>query len=233
LERLVYDTESFVNSSQMRKILPEVGEDVKVMGLRTGREIKLTIAAAMISSLVMDLDHYTSVKSQLKSTLEDFVAKRCDIPVEVFINNGDRFNQGSVYITVTGTSAEMGDDGETGRGNRANGLITPSRPMSLEASAGKNPVNHTGKIYNVLAGQIANRLAGLELKDVEEIYVKIVSQIGRRINDPHMANVQLLMKDGAPLTSNLMEEVNGVVDEGLESIEKVTETILHRKASLY
>lgn len=233
LENLVYDTERFVNSAEMRKKIPEVGEDVKVMGLRTGKEIKLTIATAMISSLLPDLDHYTSVKSQLKSALEDFVARRCEIPVEVFLNNADRFNQGSVYITVTGTSAEMGDDGETGRGNRANGLITPSRPMSLEASAGKNPVNHVGKIYNVLAGQLARRIADLTLKDVEEVYVKVVSQIGRRIDDPHMADVQLLMKDGSPLTSNLTGEISGVVNEGLDSIGKVTETILERKASLY
>ena len=43
----------------------------------------------------------------------------------------------SVYLTVTGTSAEMGDDGQVGRGNRPNGLITPYRPMTLEAAAGR------------------------------------------------------------------------------------------------
>jgi S-adenosylmethionine synthetase len=40
--------------------------------------------------------------------------------------------KGSVYLTVTGTSAEAGDDGEAGRGNRVNGLITPYRPMTME-----------------------------------------------------------------------------------------------------
>jgi S-adenosylmethionine synthetase len=132
LESLVYETERHINSSNLKKKIPEIGEDVKVMGLRTGKEIKLTIAAAMISKLVPDMDHYVSVKRDLKRSIEDFVAKKCELPVEVFLNNADRSDMGSVYITVTGTSAEMGDDGETGRGNRANGLITPSRPMSLE-----------------------------------------------------------------------------------------------------
>ena len=35
--------------------------------------------------------------------------------------------------------------------------------MSLEATAGKNPINHVGKIYNVLANQTANKLGGEEV----------------------------------------------------------------------
>ncbi|MCS7149480.1 MAG: methionine adenosyltransferase [Caldimicrobium sp.] len=60
------------------------------------------------------------------------------------------------YLTVTGTSAAHGDDGATRRGNRVKGLITPSRPMPMEATTGKNSVNHVGKIYNVLAKDLAD-----------------------------------------------------------------------------
>ncbi|MEM4216621.1 MAG: methionine adenosyltransferase [Candidatus Methanomethylicaceae archaeon] len=231
LERVVYEAERFVNSPYMRKRLPEVGEDVKVMGLRSGREIKLTLAVAMVSKLIPDLDHYISVKEQLKRELEDFVVKKSELPVEIFLNNADRPDLGIVYITVTGTSAEMGDDGETGRGNRVNGLITPSRPMSLEATAGKNPVSHIGKIYNVIAGIIANKVS--ELKGVKEAYVKIVSQIGRPIDDPHMANVQLLLEDNGSLTSGLKSEIEAIVNEEFDQIEKITEGILERKFTLY
>jgi S-adenosylmethionine synthetase len=231
LERLVYETERVINSDGMKKRIPEIGEDVKVMGLRTGKEIKLTIAAAMISKLVPDMDHYISVKEETVKALDNFVAKKCELPVEIFLNNADHLEMGSVYLTVTGTSAEMGDDGETGRGNRANGLITPSRPMSLEAAAGKNPVSHVGKIYNVLAGNIA--VEASKLKGIKEVYVKIVSQIGRSIDDPHMANVQVLLEDGAAFTSSLKQELNELVNSELESIDKVTDLILQRKASLY
>lgn len=231
LEKLVYETERFVNSDGMKKRIPEIGEDVKVMGLRTGKEIKLTIAAAMISKLVPDMDHYISVKEEAVKVLNSFVAKKCELPVEIFLNNADHLEMGSVYLTVTGTSAEMGDDGETGRGNRANGLITPSRPMSLEAAAGKNPVSHVGKIYNVLAGNIAAEAS--KLKGIEEVYVKIVSQIGRAIDDPHMANVQVLLEDGAAFTGSLKQELNELVNSEFESIDKVTDLILQRKASLY
>jgi S-adenosylmethionine synthetase len=64
---------------------------------------------------------------------------------DIAINAADHLPAGAVYLTVTGTSAEAGDDGEVGRGNRVNGLITPYRPMSLEAAPGKNPVTHVGK----------------------------------------------------------------------------------------
>lgn len=231
LESLVLETERFINSPSLKKKIPEIGEDVKVMGLRTGREVKLTIAGAMISKLVPDLDHYVSVKGELKKAVEDFVSKKCDLPVEVFLNTADRSEMGSVYLTVTGTSAEMGDDGETGRGNRANGLITPSRPMSLEASAGKNPVNHVGKIYNVLAGLLADDVA--KIKGVSEAYVKIVSQIGRGIGDPHMTNVQLSMEGGKPPSSSVKNEVASIVEGRLENVEKVTELILQGKARLF
>lgn len=231
LESLVFETERFINGPYIKKRFPEIGEDVKVMGLRTGDAIKITIAAATISKHVPDLSHYLSVKEEVKSAVEDFIAKKCDTPVEVYLNNADMPEKGIVYLTVTGTSAEMGDDGETGRGNRANGLITPQRPMSLEAAAGKNPVSHVGKIYNVLAGRIAEKVA--ELKGVDEAYVKIVSQIGRAIDDPHMANVQLVMDKGSVVNSNLECEVKGIVEDAFERIGEVTQAILEKRATLF
>jgi hypothetical protein len=54
-----------------------------------------------------------------------------------------------VSLTVLGTSAEGGDCGEVGRGNRVNGIAASNRPLGLEAAAGKNPVSHVGKIYTL------------------------------------------------------------------------------------
>lgn len=231
LENLVFDAERFVNSDYLKKRIPEVGEDVKVMGLRTGKEIKLTIAAAMVSKNIPDMSHYLSVKADLKKAIEDKITSKCEMPVEVYLNNADIPENGIAYLTVTGTSAEMGDDGETGRGNRSNGLITPQRPMSLEAAAGKNPVSHVGKIYNVMAASIADRVA--KIKGVNEAYVKIVSQIGRPIDDPHMADVQVVSEGGRPLTSNMKAEIGAIIQSEFGSIDKVTELILAKKVTLY
>jgi S-adenosylmethionine synthetase len=61
--------------------------------------------------------------------------------VDVQINMLDDEARGrdGMYLTVLGTSAESGDGGEVGRGNRVNGLISFCRPMTMEAAAGKNP----------------------------------------------------------------------------------------------
>jgi len=231
LEELVYKTERLLNSRDFKSKYPEVGEDVKVMGVRVGKEVKLTVACAMISRLVKDKSHYLSVKEDVKRAIEDLAAKVMpEYNVEVTVNAADRPEYDIFYLTVTGTSAEHGDDGMTGRGNRANGLITPMRSMSLEAAAGKNPVSHVGKIYNVVAQRIADRIYK-EVKDVVEVYVEVVSQIGKPINEPKILNVEIL--SGGELTGELRREAEAIAKEEMDRITQVTELILRGEVSLY
>jgi len=231
LEELVYKTERLLNSRDFKSKYPEVGEDVKVMGVRVGKEVKLTVACAMISRLVKDKSHYLSVKEDVKRAVEDLAAKIMpDYNVEVTVNAADKPEYDIFYLTVTGTSAEHGDDGMTGRGNRANGLITPMRSMSLEAAAGKNPVSHVGKIYNVVAQRIADRIYK-EVKDVIEVYVEVVSQIGKPINEPKILNVEIL--SSGELTGELRREAEAIAKEEMERITQVTELILRGEVSLY
>ncbi|RLF24428.1 MAG: methionine adenosyltransferase [Thermoprotei archaeon] len=230
-ERVVLETERFLNSPELKKELPEVGEDVKVMGLRKGRKLILTIAAAIISHLVEDADHYMNVKEEVKRRVEDMVVKMTDMDVEVHVNTADKPAEGIYYLTVTGTSAEHGDDGATGRGNRANGLITPSRPMSIEAAAGKNPVSHVGKIYNILAYLMAKRIA--DIKGVKEAYVKVLSQIGRPINDPLVVHVQILPERGMKLTSEMRNEALSIVKEELDTVTRITNLVLEGKVMVF
>ncbi|WP_422398141.1 methionine adenosyltransferase [Sulfolobus tengchongensis] len=232
LEKLVYETERYLNSKQLKSKLPEVGEDIKVMGLRRNNEVDLTIAMAAISELIEDVNHYISVKEQVKNEILDLASKIApEYNVRVHINTGDKIDKNILYLTVTGTSAEHGDDGMTGRGNRGIGLITPMRPMSLEATAGKNPVNHVGKLYNVIAGLIARKIAE-EVKEVKFTQVQILGQIGRPIDDPLIANVDVVTHNGS-LTDETKNEINGIVDEMLSSFNKITELILEGKVTLF
>ncbi|MEM0015960.1 MAG: methionine adenosyltransferase [Saccharolobus sp.] len=232
LERLVYETERRLNSRQLKAKLPEVGEDIKVMGLRRDKEVDLTIAMATISELIEDLDHYISVKEQVKNEILDLASKIApDYNVRVHVNTGDKPEKGIVYLTVTGTSAEHGDDGMTGRGNRSTGLITPMRPMSLEATAGKNPVNHVGKLYNALAGLISKKIFE-DVKDIKNIQVEILGQIGRPIDDPLVTNIDVVTNTGI-LKDDTKNEIYGIVDEFLSSFNKLTEMILEGKVMLF
>ncbi|HYC26749.1 MAG TPA: methionine adenosyltransferase, partial [Nitrososphaerales archaeon] len=174
-ENLVLNIEKTLNSAAFKKKYPEVGEDVKVMGMRRGKRLDATVAAAMVSPKIPDASHYTSVLEDVHGELVR-LASKVDLDVHFKLNAADDPKHGEFYLTVTGTSAEQGDDGNTGRGNRVNGLISPMRQYSMEATAGKNPVNHTGKILNALAVLTAREIVE-ELPSVKEAYVRILSRI--------------------------------------------------------
>jgi len=143
----------------------------------------------------------------------------------VNVNTADDYERGCVYLTVTGTSAENGDDGSVGRGNRCNGLITPARPMSMEATSGKNPINHVGKIYNLLANLIARDCVEA-VEGIQEVYVRILSQIGKPINDPKALSVQIIPKKGYDV-ERMEPKVRTVAEEWLADTSKVTEMVIN------
>jgi len=233
LERLVMETERTLNSKEFKSRVPASGEDVKVMGLRNGNVIDITVANAIVSRFVRDKDEYMSVKEEIKEKVLDIASKIApNYDVRVYVNSGDIPEEEVFYITVTGTSAEHGDDGATGRGNRVNGLITPMRPMSLEAAAGKNPVNHIGKIYNVVATELA-QLIYTKVPNVREVYVRLLGQIGRPIDDPLIADVSLLMERGVSVSSNVRAEIASLVDEYLSKLPQLTERFLVGAVQLF
>ena len=147
--------------------------------------------------------------------------------VVVHVNTADDIKKKSVFLTVTGTSAEMGDDGSVGRGNRCNGLITPNRPMSMEATSGKNPINHIGKIYNLLSTQIARECV-TNVDGIEEMYVRLLSQIGKPIDYPLVASIQVLPKRGVSL-KEINADVLEIVDDQLANVTSITEKVIEGK----
>jgi S-adenosylmethionine synthetase len=193
-ERLVLAAERFLNSADFQSRHPETGEDVKVMGARCGRELGLTVALAFVDRWVTTAADYFEQKSLVERELLDHLRPQlrelADIHVTINALDDPERGLGGMYLTVLGTSAEGADGGEVGRGNRVNGLISFQRPMTLEAAAGKNPVSHVGKIYNLLSRQIAQRIYD-QVDGVEDVTVWLCSQIGRRLDDPWTASVEL------------------------------------------
>ncbi|GAB6065438.1 methionine adenosyltransferase [Aquifex pyrophilus] len=225
LERIVFETEQLLNSPSFKDENPYVGEDIKVMGVRIRDRIRLTIACAFVSKYVKDLNDYLEKKEYIRKTVEEMARGLTKREVEVFVNTADDPERESVYITVTGTSAEQGDDGQVGRGNRVNGLITPYRPMSLEAAAGKNPVSHIGKIYNVVANVIADRVVS-EIEEVEEAYCYLVSQIGKPINEPQVCDVKVRTKKEI---KGIEEPIKRIVNEELDEMPNTWKKFLNKE----
>jgi len=196
LENAVLAVERRLNSPEAKAAQPEIGEDIKVMGTRSGRDISLTVACALVGRHVASLEDYRAKKARLRA----LAAAAAGGNAAVEVNTADGDTADSVYLTVTGLSAEAGDDGQVGRGNRVNGLITPYRPMSLEAAAGKNPVTHVGKLYNLLANRIAHALVA-EITGVREVYCYLVSRIGRPITEPQVMDLKLRLHNPDALPS--------------------------------
>ncbi len=229
-ESMVMAIEELLNSKDFKKKYPQVGEDIKVMGLRDHDEITLTVAIAMISKHIDGVEAYMDTKAELNKIITNLAKKYTNRQVTTYINTGDNpesKTEDGYYLTVTGTSAEMGDDGSVGRGNRANGLITPNRPMSMEATSGKNPINHVGKIYNLLSNEISNDIIK-EVEGVKQVHMMILSQIGSPIDQPRAASAQLILENGYEM-SQVKSEVQGVMDNWLADINKITEMLIKGK----
>ncbi|MFH0862919.1 MAG: methionine adenosyltransferase [Candidatus Altiarchaeota archaeon] len=222
-ERLTLDVEKYMNG-KMKKKVKASGQDIKVMGERTKDKIILTICNAMISKHIKNIKDYANIIEEETDLVRDFVASITDQPVQVEINTGDDLDNESVFLTVSGTSAEQGDDGSVGRGNRANGLITPYRPMSMEATSGKNPVNHVGKLYNLLSKEIANEIAK---EGAEQVYVRLLSQIGHPIDQPLCADVQVIGPE------KMKSKAVQITDYWLEHIEDMTKSCVSGKAETF
>jgi len=186
------------------------------MGLREQDKITLTVAAATISRRIGGTEDYFDLKSEIEEKTREVAESYTARQIAIHVNTADiPEEEGEVYTTVTGTSAEMGDDGSVGRGNRVNGLITPNRPMSLEAASGKNPITHVGKVYNLLAGKIARKIHE-ETGGFAE--VKILSQIGKPINKPQTISVETDLDN-----ETIIEKI---IQKNLENIEEVTDEVV-------
>ena len=133
----------------------------------------------------------------------------CD-EMRITLNSLDREDrgEGGVYLSLTGTSAEDADSGQVGRGNRASGVIAFHRPAGAEATAGKNPVSHVGKIYNVLAHQLAQEILAT-IDGVEAVSLWILNQIGQPIDSPTLVHVQITPIDIglSPAIQRLVEDL--------------------------
>ncbi len=229
-ETIVHEAERALNTTY-HDDHPELGPDVKIMGKREGDRIDITVAAAMVDAYIDGLDEYDDAVEDVRRFVTDLAEDHTDREVNVDVNTADDYDEGSVYLTVTGTSAEQGDDGSVGRGNRANGLITPNRPMSMEATSGKNPVNHIGKIYNLLSTRVAESVTD-EVDGIRDLQVRLLSQIGRPIDEPHVADAQMVTEEGVTL-SDIEEEVVAIVDDELANVSDVTRSVIDGDVSTF
>lgn len=234
-ERIVLSAERFLNSPAFKQAFPETGEDVKVMGVRVERRLNMMVAMPLLDRYVSDEGSYFRRKLEIVDALHSHISPLLhDISsLEVRYNTLDEPGKGieGMYLSVLGTSAEDGDSGEVGRGNRVNGVISLNRPVPAEAAAGKNSVSHPGKVYNVLSHKLAQRIYAA-IPGLQEVYVWLCSQIGQPIDQPRIAAAQLVLTPGRRL-EDMRSEVMPIIEDELSGIGRLVADLTAGKYQVY
>lgn len=228
LEKIVLFIENKLNSKEFKKKNNYVGTDIKIMAVRDHKKLFITACIPFISKKTPSLQFYQDKKIELSEIIKKDVKKFSkDSVIEVFVNTRDSVDGSDLYLTLTGSAVESGDEGVVGRGNRYNGLISFSRRMSMEACCGKNPVYHVGKVYTACSKLIAEKIYK---KIATECVVSMTSQMGRPLAEPLIVSVELTTKK---ISNKQKQIISIIVKEVLDNFEKITNDIICGKIMLY
>ena len=214
LETIVLNVEKFLNSPDYKKENIWIGSDIKMMGFNDDGIINITMCIPQLCQYVNSIDEYLKNKEKVKRDILNYIDLLFPTnETKLFINTRDKINDKNVdlYLTFTGSSIEMGDEGFVGRGNRMGGLITPRRFYTMEGICGKNPIYHTGKVYCVASYEIAKQIS--ETFNVN-CSVGMIGQSGQSLSDPWK------------ITITTDKEIN------LEECNKIAATVLDNFHSL-
>jgi S-adenosylmethionine synthetase len=233
-ERLVIAAERYLNGRDFKNKFPESGSDVKVMGIRKGTQLDLTVAMPLLDRCVPSEAIYFQRKEEMRQVFVSYLQSRLDklSEITVSMNTLDRRGAGlsGIYLSVLGTSAEDADSGEVGRGNQVNGIIALNRPRGSEAAAGKNPVSHVGKIYNVLTHRLAEHIHR-EVPGIRQAVVWLCSRIGDPVDRPQMTSVQVALDAETELV-DVEESIRNIVARELERMAQFCQELASGKYSV-
>jgi len=234
-EKLVLEVEKYVNSPEFKRSYPETGEDVKVMGFREGDKLNLVMAMAFVDRFIASESEYFRRKAEVLQEIKGFLMSKSEgfSEINLSLNVLDREGRGinGVYLTVLGTSADGADCGQVGRGNRVNGVIPLNRPISSEAAAGKNPVSHVGKIYNILSHVIAQEVYD-KVQGIKEVYVWLLSRIGEPIDQPMVVASQVILQPGYTY-KDVEREIREIIEVRLDNIRSFCEDLAWGRINIY
>jgi len=224
-ENIVLKIERYLNSPEYKKSHPWLGTDIKIMASMLEDLLDMTLALPLIANHVPDARSYKNNLEIVKLDILEFIKKiDSNISISLHVNTRDDYKKNEFYLTAIGSSIETGDEGLVGRGNRINGLITPLKPMSIEGACGKNPVYHVGKLYNIAAANIAQKLHEITRGYVE---VFLVSQSGRDLLDPWKIIVSA--------ENNEVKDVDmiEVIEEEIKKITNMKDSLLKGEIQLF
>lgn len=172
-----------------------VGQDIKVMVVRNMADYDVTLCVPFFAQDCPTEADYWNYKEIITQELDTYIKKVLPegTTYRLSVNTQDQGkdpkatnNVRSFYLVCTGGALDYGEEGFVGRGNNRLGIISSSRPYTMEAAAGKNPVYHVGKVLGVVADEMAKELA-TKLKGDFEVW--FVAQNGDPLFEPNAVMV--------------------------------------------
>lgn len=226
LEQTVLNIEQTLNSDKYKKKNPWTGNDIKVMGIRKDKKIEVTCCVPLISKYIKDISDYKNKLKMIEKDINKIINKFFkNNETYLYLNTRDSYENNDLYMTLIGSAIESGDEGAVGRGNRSRGVIPFSRNFSMEASCGKNPVYHTGKLFTAIGDLLSQKIYD-EFKVENVVYC--TSRMGDSIKNPWNVSVEL----NKNISDYDKKKIDKYVNDILKNHDKVTEEIINRNLKL-
>ena len=91
-------------------------------------------------------------------------------------------------------------------------------------------MSHVGKIYNALCYRIANRVMD-DVTGVKEVYVWLLSQIGKPINDPNVISAQIIPEKGVEL-KHVSSSIDEIISDEFDHLHEFCRDLAEGKITL-
>ena len=101
----------------------------------------------------------------------------------------------------------------------------------MEATSGKNPVNHIGKIYNLLSTEIAQSVVE-DVDGIRQLQIRLLSQIGSPIDQPHVADAMLVTEEGVAV-GDIEAAVRAAIDDELANVTAITRKVIDGEVTTF
>jgi len=202
-ETIVYEAEHELNTTYHADH-PELGPDVKIMGKREGDRIDITVAAAMVDRYVDGLDEYDDAVENVREFVTELAESRTDREVHVDVNTADDYDEGSVsphrhrHLRGAGRRRVRG----TRQTARTGSSLEPA-PCPWRRPPGRTPSTTSGR--STTSCRPGSRSPSPRRSTGSATCRSACSQIGRPIDEPHVADAQLVTEDGVALRRHRTE----------------------------
>ncbi len=199
-----------------------LGQDVKVMSIRNGDALDVTMCIPQIAHLTPSACVYKERIAQVTRDLRSYIDPMADatgLDVALHVNTKDGHNAESYYMLSVGSCLEAGEEGMVGRGNKSRNLISSMRPNTMEAPHGKNPAYFNGKVHGYLAEKTAELVAN-EFGCSAQVIIQ--ANNGESLYDP----AQVCVSTDKSVD---MRRITDIVDEQFALGSSVTQRILSER----